>query len=123
MRKICIAAAAACVLAATPALAQQRTANPYALPVGAVVGTVIGLNAYNGWWGNGSAFGASLPSTAAGAATTGFVAGIGTAALIDAATQPCAGFRALFAPFHPGPSGCVAGEYVGYNAPPPRRMR
>jgi hypothetical protein len=50
----------------------------------------------------------------------GGVAGVGTVVLIDAATQPCAGFRALFSPFAyaPGQSGCVNGQYVGYRGGP-----
>jgi hypothetical protein len=72
-----------------------------------------------------------LPASAAGAAAVGGVAGVGTVVLIDAATQPCAGFRALFSPFlhAPGQSGCVNGQYAGYRAdrtryverPAPRR--
>lgn len=109
------AAACAAAILATPASAQPRDRyhTNYAAPVaGAVVGTAVGVGLYNGWYGS-SAFASSLPSTAAGAATTGFVAGVGTVALIDAATQPCAGFRAIFSPFIPGPSGCVNGQYVG----------
>ena len=56
-----------------------------------------------------------LDQLAAGAAATGGVAGVGTVALIDAAVQPCAGFRALFSPFRPGSSGCMNGEFVGYR--------
>jgi hypothetical protein len=101
---------------ATPAAAQDRYSyNPYPWVAGAAVGTAVGVGLYNGWY-SGS-FAASLPASAAGAAVTGGVAGVGTVALIDAATQPCAGFRALMSPFlyAPGQWGCVNGQYVGYR--------
>ena len=86
--------------------------SPAATTTGVAAGTVVGLGLTQGWWG---ASAAALPVSAAGAAVTGGVAGIGTIAMIDAATQPCRGFRALFSPFVAGPSGCANGEYVGYR--------
>jgi peptidoglycan/LPS O-acetylase OafA/YrhL len=122
MRKILFALSAVAALAfALPASAQDyyytqdRYYGPNYAPwvIGAGAGTLVGVGLYNGWYGG--SFAASLPSTAAGAAATGGIAGVGTVALIDAATQPCAGFRALFSPFRSGPSGCVNGEFVGYH--------
>ena len=54
--------------------------------------------------------GPRLPTTAAGAAAVGGVAGVGAVALIDAAVQPCRGFHALFGMNH---DECVNGVYVG----------
>ena len=119
MRKIMLALSAiAAVAFALPASAQDYRDRYYhsgATPwiAGAGVGSLVGFGLYHGWYGG--SFAASLPSSAAGAAATGGVAGVGTVALIDAAVQPCAGFRALFSPFRPGPSGCVNGEFVGYR--------
>jgi hypothetical protein len=116
MRKTFIAIAAVTALS-TPALAQPvyNNAAPVELGVGAVTGTVVGVGVYNGWWGS-SFGGAALPTSAAGAATVGGVAGVGTVALLDAAIQPCRGFQAFFG-LNRG--GCVNGEYVGYG---PRRV-
>jgi hypothetical protein len=124
MRKsFIILSAAAAVAFAAPAMAQSRydagygpAYNPAPWIGGAAVGTTVGLGLYHGWFGSG-ALASSLPTTAAGAAVAGGVAGVGTVALIDAATQPCAGFRALLSPFAyaPGQSGCVNGQYVGYR--------
>ncbi len=72
-----------------------------------------GVGLYNGWYAGEFA---ALPSTAAGAAAVGGVAGIGTIALIDAIVQPCRGFHALFGLNH---GRCVNGEYVG-DQPVPR---
>lgn len=85
---------------------------------GAAVGTAAGVGLYNGWYSGSLA--ASLPSSAAGAAATGFVAGVGTVALVDAATRRCRGFHALFGNFLTSPEGCVEGQYVGYG---PRMAR
>lgn len=127
MRKTLLALSALPVIAlATPAAAQDRYSyNPYPWVAGAAVGTTVGLGLYHGWFGSG-ALASSLPASAAGAAVAGGIAGVGTVALIDAATQPCAGFRALMSPFlhAPGQSGCVNGQYVGYRVserPAPRR--
>ncbi len=118
MRKTFIALSTLAAISMPAAASAQSAHDPAAgakLATGAAVGTVAGLGLYHGWWGSG-AFASSLPASAAGAAVAGGVAGIGTAVLIDAATQPCRGFRALFSPFvvH-GHSGCVNGEWVGYR--------
>ena len=110
-----IAAAAAF---ATPALAQPYSNSYYpAGPVvaGAAVGTVVGVGLYNGWFGSGTII-STFPTTAAGAAVVGGVAGIGTVALIDAAVQPCRGFQAVLGM---NSGQCANGEYVGYA---PRRV-
>jgi hypothetical protein len=92
---------AAAVLA-TPALAQPYGYDPQYNPdapaatvTGTAVGTAAGVAIYNGALGSG-AFAAALPTTAAGAAAVGGVAGVGTIALVDAVVQPCRGFQALF---------------------------
>lgn len=114
-----VATVAAAALA-TPAMARMDDRYPtahYAAPVaGAAVGTAVGVGLYNGWYGTSAAV-TALPATAAGAAVTGGVAGIGTIALIDAVTQPCRGFNAVFGL---NKDVCVNGEYVGYA---PRRLR
>jgi len=121
---------AAVAAAATPALAapyysaaedNPNYAAAYVVPAtGAVVGTVVGVGLYNAWWGSG-ALATALPATAVGAAAVGGVAGIGTIALIDAATERCRGFQALLTM---NQDQCVNGEYVGDRARPPvRHMR
>ena len=77
--------------------------------VGAIGGTVVGVGVYNGWYGAAAA-GTELPTTAAGAAAVGGVAGVGAVALIDAAVQPCRGFHAIFGMNR---DECVNGVYVG----------
>lgn len=130
MRKTLLALSALSVIAlAAPASAQpayDRAGYYPAWPwvAGAAAGTAVGLGLSQGWYSGSLA--ASLPASAAGAAVVGGVAGVGTVVLIDAATQPCAGFRALLSPFAyaPGQSGCVNGQYVGYRVserPAPRR--
>lgn len=130
MRKTLLALSALSVVAlAAPASAQpayDRAGYYPAWPwvAGAAAGTVVGLGLAEGWFSGSLA--ASLPASTAGAAAVGGVAGVGTVVLIDAATQPCAGFRALLSPFAyaPGQSGCVNGQYVGYRVserPAPRR--
>jgi hypothetical protein len=86
---------------------------------GAAVGTVVGVGTYNGWWGEG-AFASALPTSAAGAAVVGGVAGVGTVAAIDSLVQPCRGFHALFDISH---GQCANGEYVGYRETRPMRHR
>jgi hypothetical protein len=141
MRKLMLAVAAVAIVA-TPALAQSGryygheyrgyaadpayTAYP-AYPdyparaavvgAGVVTGTVVGLGFSEGWWGPTVA-GTVFPTTAAGAAAVGGVAGIGTIALLDAAIQPCRGFQALLGL---NKEACVNGEFVGYAPPPPPR--
>lgn len=130
MRKTLLALSALPLIAlATPASAQttyDRTGYYPGWPwvAGAAAGTTVGLGLTQGWFGSG-AFVSSLPASAAGAAAVGGVAGVGTVALIDAATQPCAGFRALMSPFlyAPGQSGCVNGQYVGERAATVQRTR
>jgi hypothetical protein len=129
MRKALLALSTLSVIAlATPASAQtayDRTGYYPAWPwvAGAAAGTAVGVGLSQGWYSG--AFAASLPASAAGAAAVGGVAGVGTVALIDAATQPCAGFRALMSPFlyAPGQSGCVNGQYVGERAATVQRTR
>ena len=111
-------AAAAAMAVAPPASAQPRRSAPpdYVAPaVGAVTGTVVGLGQAEGWWTSDSVF----QTTWEGAAATGFVAGVGTAALIHAAITPCTGFQAFFSGFLTGPEGCVNGQWVGDQ---PRRV-
>lgn len=121
MRKTLIVLSAAATIGLSgAAVAQDRYSQPNYGPWlgGAAVGTTVGLGLYHGWFGSG-ALASSLPASAAGAAVAGGVAGIGTVALIDAATQPCAGFRAISPFAGGGNSGCVNGRYVGYQ--PARR--
>jgi hypothetical protein len=112
MRKTFIAMAAVAALS-TPALAQPVYDNTGAveLGTGAVVGTVAGVGVYNGWWGS-TIGGAALPTSVAGSAALGGVAGVGTVAVVDAAIQPCRGFQAFFG-LNQG--ACVNGDYVGYG--------
>ena len=123
MRKVlCALTVAATAALALPSLANaqeygyDRNGNWVALGTGAVVGTVVGVGTYNGWWGSG-AFASALPTTVAGAAVTGGVAGVGTIALIDAVAAPCRGFHAMF---DLSDGECVNGQYAGYQ---PRRVR
>lgn len=126
MRKtlLTLAAVSAVALAVSPASAQPRSHANYAAPVaGVAVGTAVGVGIYNGWYGS-AATAATLPTTVAGAATFGGIAGVGTVALVHAATTPCTGFQALFSPFNPSAGeGCVNGQYVGYQEAPRRRYR
>jgi hypothetical protein len=123
MRKTALALAAAAATAlASPAIAQQyeRSHARAAAPVaGAVVGTAVGVGLHNHWYAsNGTFWGTQWPTGIAGAATTGFVAGVGTAALIHAATTPCQGFHMMFGGFLTSSEGCVNGQWVGHQ---PRR--
>lgn len=123
MRKIFYSAIAiaAAVALATPVLAQpgyrgyayappteQEARTAGAFGAGVVGGTVAGLGVSEGWWGSAAA--AALPTTAVGAAAIGGVAGMGVVATVDAFTQPCRGFAALFG-LNRGQ--CVDGHYVG----------
>jgi hypothetical protein len=127
MRKLITALSVAAVTAAAVAMPTFASAQEgqyttgYAGPVaGVAVGSAVGFGLYNGWYGANAALGSTLlPTTAAGAATVGGIAGVGTVALIDAAFQPCRGFHALFGA---NKTACVNGEYVG-DAPRPRRLR
>ncbi|MFN3658254.1 MAG: hypothetical protein ACK4UO_13460 [Pseudolabrys sp.] len=120
MRKLFFALPIAAAVLATPALAQPYDTYYPAGPVvgGAAVGTVVGVGLYEGWFGSSAAVSA-LPATAAGAAATGGVAGIGTIALIDAAVQPCRGFQAIFGMNR---GQCANGQYVGYAPQRDRRV-
>lgn len=125
---ISLAAAAAF---ATPALARPSgyRANDYAPPAyrydlpsrvvapaaGIVGGTVAGVGVSEGWWGPAAT--AALPTTAAGAAAIGGVAGMGAVATVDATLEPCRGLAALS---NLSDGECMNGRYVGY-APPLRR--
>ncbi len=124
MRTTILAALTASALLATPALAAPNRydngpragAQGAEVAVGAATGTAVGVGLANGWWGASPAIaGTALPTTAAGAAAVGGVAGIGTIAAIDSVIQPCRGFQALFGLNH---GACDNGEYVGY-APQP----
>ena len=122
-----VAAAVAAAAVALPSAASAETAPghnyyPLAVPaVGVATGAVVGFGLYNGWFGATPMLGAStLPTTAAGAATLGGIAGVGTVALIDGALQPCRGFHALFGA---NKDACANGEYVGYQPRPARYMR
>lgn len=125
MRKtLCVLSVAAAAALSTPAFAQPVSSyyHPgYVAPLaGVAVGTVVGVGLHNSWFGSTAS--STWPSTAAGAATAGFVAGVGTVALIHAATTPCQGFQALFGGLLTSSEGCVNGQYVGY-AGEPRRYR
>jgi high-affinity Fe2+/Pb2+ permease len=113
MTALSVAAIAAAALA-TPAMARPDTMTMYGptgeVVAGAAVGTAVGVGLYNGWYGS-SAAATSLGATAGAAAVAGGVAGVGTIALVDAFTQPCKGFAAVFGLNH---GACVNGEYVGY---------
>jgi hypothetical protein len=124
MRKmLCIISLAAATVFATSTVeaAPNFEAPNYAVPaeatVGVIGGTIFGLGISEGWWGS-TAAGAALPTTAAGAAALGGLAGIGAVAVVDAAVQPCRGFHAMFG-LNRG--ACENGYYVGYG--PPIRYR
>lgn len=122
MRKMITGLSVAAVMAAAVAMptmasaenAYGRDAQVYGAPLaGIAVGTAVGLGLYHGWWGSAPAIaGTALPTSAAGAAIVGGVAGVGTVALIDAAVQPCRGFQAMFGA---NKDACANGEYVGYG--------
>jgi len=135
MRKtLLVLAAAATTALAVPASAQSYRGHDgsngtvrhsaWAAPaVGAVAGTVVGVGLHNNWFASSGAFwGTQWPTSVAGAATTGFVAGVGTAALIHAATTPCQGFHAALGNLVTSPEGCVDGQWVGrgYDTRPVR---
>lgn len=131
MRKLITGLSVAAVTAAAVVLpgvagavepAGRDTYYPVAVPaVGAATGAVVGFGLYNGWFGAAPTIaGSTLPTTAAGAATVGGVAGVGTVALIDGVLQPCRGFHALFGA---NKDACANGEYVGYQQRPARYVR
>jgi hypothetical protein len=110
-----LAVATAAALAA-PAFADPAESNPNysgaspAAPAvgGVVAGTAVGVGLYEGWYTGAAA--AALPATAAGAAATGGVAGVGTFALVDSVIEPCRGFAAVFGA---NSQECVNGAYLG----------
>lgn len=76
---------------------------------GAVVGTLVGIGLYDGWFGASNSLTAgTIARSSAGAATAGLLAGIATVATIHALTTPCQGFHAIFQG-----KGCKNGRYVG----------
>ena len=124
---VSVAAAMAAAVIALPSAASAEVAPgheyyPLAVPaVGVATGAVVGFGLYNGWFGAAPTIaGSTLPTTAAGAATIGGIAGVGTVALIDGVLQPCRGFHALFGA---NKDACANGEYVGYQQRPARYVR
>jgi hypothetical protein len=110
------AAVATVVAMATPASAHYVNRQNAPIVAGAVVGTVVGIGIHQAWWGS-TAGGAILPASFGGAVAGGFIAGVGTAALIHAATTPCTGFQAVFSPFSPQvQQSCAGGKYKAVRA-------
>jgi hypothetical protein len=111
MRNTILAASLVAAMAvSTSAFAQPTNNYParyYGPAAGVVAGTVVGLGFAEHWW-----HGPHVLTSAAGAAATGFVAGVGTMVLIDAFTTPCRGFRIAV----DSPAACAAMN----GAPPPR---
>jgi hypothetical protein len=110
MRKTILALSAAAALtavASAPASAQtvwgSPATQPYAVATGAIVGTAVGVGLYHGWYGSGALASALPGATVGGAIATGFVAGVGTVAIIDMFTNPCQGLRPLITN-----TGCAA---------------
>lgn len=93
MRKALLIAVAAVAFSA-PAFAQDNTNAGAAVGTGVVAGTVAGVAVHEGWIGG--SLGSALPTSVAGAATTGGVVGVGVIAGIDAFTQRCRGMAAVF---------------------------
>lgn len=120
MRRTLLVIAAAAALAA-PSVGASAQAVRYQAPnyvapaVGIAAGTATGLAISEGAFTGG--LGAALPATAAGAAAFGGIAGVGTAAIIHAATTPCQGFHALFGNLFTSSEGCVNGQWVGGREP------
>jgi len=75
---------------------------------GAVVGTLVGIGLYEGWFVSNNVATGAIATTTTGAVTGGFIAGVATVAMIHAATTPCQGFHAIFQG-----AGCKNGKYVG----------
>ena len=112
MRKTILTLVAAVAVAFTlssPASAGKHHPQKPTLIAGVVVGTLVGIGLYEGWFGSSNSFTAgTLATSTTGAVTGGFIAGVATVALIHAATTPCQGFHAIF-----GGKGCKNGRYVG----------
>lgn len=118
MRSTILVVMAAAALAASAVSASAQATRYYAPnhvapAVGVAAGTATGLAISEGAF-SGS-LGAALPATAAGAAAFGGIAGVGTAAVIHAATTPCQGFHALFGNLFTSSEGCVNGQWVGHD--------
>lgn len=103
MRKTILTLVAALAVAFTissPASAGgilKNNPNKPLIVTGAVVGTLVGIGLYEGWFSaSTNAQLGVFARTGAGAATGGFIAGVATVALIHAATTPCQGFHAIF---------------------------
>ena len=110
MRKILLGTLAAAVLS-TAASAQRWDPNYVAPAAGVVAGTVVGIGAHQGWFGTGEVLGTTWPGgTIAGAATTGFVVGVGTAVAVHALTTPCQGAHMFFGNLFTSAEGCVNGR-------------
>lgn len=82
--------------------------NKPTIVAGVVVGTLVGVGLYEGWFASNALTNSTLATTGAGAATAGFLAGVATVTTIHAVTTPCTGFHAIF-----GGAGCKNGRYVG----------
>ena len=103
MRKIILTLVAALAVAFTvssPADAgggKRHNPNKPLIVTGAVVGTLIGIGLYDGWFSASTTQAAgAFARSGTGAATGGFIAGVATVALLHAATTKCQGFHALF---------------------------
>lgn len=114
MRKTILTIVAALAVAFTvssPASAggkHRHNPNKPIIVTGAVVGTLIGIGLYDGWFSASTTQSVGqLARSGAGAATGGFLAGVATVALLHAATTPCQGFAAIL-----GQSGCRNGKPI-----------
>jgi hypothetical protein len=102
MRKMILTLVAVLAVAFTissPANAGGKRHNPNKplIVTGVVVGTLVGLGLYDGWFSaSTTAQAGAFARSSTGAATGGFLAGVATVALVHAATTPCQGFHALF---------------------------
>lgn len=102
MRKTILTLVAALAVAFTlssPADAGGKRHNPNKplIVTGVVVGTLVGIGLYEGWFSNSTLQSAgAFARSGTGAATGGFLAGVATIAILHAATTPCQGFHALF---------------------------